>query len=335
MKLKLVIAVGFFALFGLMNQPFMPVPVRITTYSLAYLPSIMASGLAYWYYDSTMEAKHTVLTTAAKSVVAWHSALSTTYCSQLAAASFWSSELEEYWNNNVNQTCVEMLPVIVAPSFVLSLLEFQVLRAIFLLYPYEVLNMNHDRLAYPLVASVPTLSGIILLIVYFDNGGLCKEQVWDLVFSKLDMVIDQKNFLFSNMNPVPIFTMLILIVEASIRLAKYWKVITETIMYAACWWNRRRNAVYPTHSDQPSPQPLHLNIYVNLYKVDPFMLVSLCYGFIHILHLLNFKTEVMINQVTFDCAMLGLPIYWVISSDDICDFIKLKYSQQKYRLGYY
>ena len=292
MKSKFVIALGFFALFGLMNQPFIPVPVRITTYSLAYLPSILASGSTYWYYDSTMEAKHTVLTTAAKSVVAWHATLSTAYYGQLAAASFWSTELKEYWNNNVNQTCVEILPVSVAPNFVISLLEFQVLRALFLLYPYEVLNMNHDRLAYPLVASVPTLSGILLLMTYFDNGGLCKNQVLVQIFSKLDMVIDQENFIFSNMNPVPLFTMLILIVEASIRLAKYWKVITETIMYAACWWNRRRNAVHPVHSDQPSSQqPLQLVTYVNFYKVGSCVLVSVCFGFIHILRLVNFKTE--------------------------------------------
>ena len=388
MKTKFIIALGFFALFGLMNQPFMPVPVRITTYSLAYLPSILASGLTYWYYDSTMEAKYTVLTTAAKSVVAWHAILSTTYYGQLAAASFWLSELEEYWNNHSNQTCVEMLSVSVAPTFAVSCVEFQVLRVVFLLYPYKVLNLNHDQLAYPLVASVPTVSGILLLKTYFESGGLCIEKLLDQTFNKLDMVINQENFLFSNMNLKVFFTIIFLIVEAPIHLTKYCKVITETIIYAACWWNRGRNAVHPatvhlatdhpaTHhpatdhsatdhpatdhpatvhpasdhpttdhpatvntatdhpaTDQPAQQPLQLDTYVNLYKVGPFLLVAICFGFIEILRLMNYKTEIM-RRTSFDWVLLGLPIYWIISSDDICDFIQLKCSQLKSRLGYY
>ena len=332
MKSKVVIALGFFALFSLINQPFMPVPVRVTTYTLAYLPSILASGLTYWYYDNTMEAKHTVLTTAAKSVFAWHALLSTTYYGQLTAASFWSTELEEYWNNNGYQTCVEMLPVIVAPSFVFSLLEFQVLRAIFLLYPYEVLNMNHDRLAYPLVASVPTASGFMLLITYFESGGLCIKQLLGLTFKKLDMDMNQENFIFSNLNPVPLFTLLILIIEALMRLAKNWILITETIKYTVCWF-RRRNIVHPA-SDQPSSGMLQMLIFIDFYKLGPLLLVAISYGFIRILLLVNYKTEVM-SQVIFDCALLELPIYWVISSDDICNFIKSKYNQRKYRLGYY
>ena len=231
MKSKFVIALGYFALFSLMNQPFMPVPIRVTTYSLAYLPSAMASGLTYWYYDNTMEAKHTVLTTAAKSVFAWHALLSTTYYGQLTAASFWSTELEEYWNNNGNQTCVEMLPVSLMPTVVFSILEFQVLRGLFLLYPYGFLNLNHDRLAYPLVASVPIASGFILLITYFEKGGLCIKHLLDLTLKKLDMDLNQENFMFTNLNPVPLFTLLILIIEALMRLAKNWRVITETIKY--------------------------------------------------------------------------------------------------------
>ena len=162
MKLKLVLAVGFFALFGFINQPFVPVPVRMTTYSLAYIPSILASGLTYWYYDSTMEVQHTVLTTAAKSVLAWHAILSTTYYGQLTAASFWSTELVEYGNNNGNQTCVTFLRLsVVGPNLLVSIFEFQVIRGLFVFSPYEVLAFNHDLLAYPLVASVPTVSGML------------------------------------------------------------------------------------------------------------------------------------------------------------------------------
>ena len=159
MKLKIVIALGFFALFGLINQPFIPVPVRITAYSIVYPPSLLASGVIYWYYDSTMEAKHTVLTTAAKSIVAWHGIFSTTYYGQLFSMSFWSLD---YWNNTANYSCITIVPLFTGPTFLVSLVEFQVIRALFVFYPYVVLALNHDRLAFPLVASVPTVSGMMI-----------------------------------------------------------------------------------------------------------------------------------------------------------------------------
>ena len=160
--MKLVIAVGFFALFGLINQPFVPVPVRITVYSLVFPPSMLASAIIYWYYDSTIEVKHTVLTTAAKSVVAWHAVFATSYYGQITTMSFWLTELEDYWNNTANYTCITILPLCVGPTFFVSLLEFQVIRALFVIYPYEVLALNHDCLTYPMVVSVPTLSGIMM-----------------------------------------------------------------------------------------------------------------------------------------------------------------------------
>ena len=186
------------------------------------------------------------------------------------------------------------------------------------------MNANHDRLAYPLVASVPTASGFLLLITYFESGGLCIKHLLDLTFNKLDMDINQDNFIFSNLNPVPLFTLLILIIEAWIRLSKNWIVISETIKYTVCWWNRR-NTVHPA-SDQPSSVMLRLLTFTDLYKLGPLLMVALGYGFIRILLFVDIKTEVL-SQVMFDCALLALPIYWVISSDDICDFIKLKINQ--------
>ena len=59
------------------------------------------------------------------------------------------------------------------------------------------LNLNHDRLAYPLVASVPTVSGFLLLITYFESGGLCIKHLLDLTFNKLDMEIDLENFILN------------------------------------------------------------------------------------------------------------------------------------------
>ena len=340
MKLKLVIAVGFFALFGLMNQPFIPVPVRMTTYALALIPSAVASGLTFWYYDSTMEAKHTVLTTAAKSAVGWHATASTTYYGQLTIASIWSTDLEEYWNNNGNQTCGTIIGFSVGPTFIVSLFEFQVIRALFVFFPYEVLALNHDSLAYPLVASVPTLSGIMLMINYWNSGGICDPIFLNNIFEKMDIVVNAENFLFSSVDLASLFNMAILVLEVCILLKNNWKVIKVTVMYTVCWW-KRRNAVFPSDgqpsssTDQSSSEIPQITTHLKQYKVGPFVLLTFCFLFLQVLLLLQNCKMIAANQVIQDIALLGLPIYWVISSDGICDFIKLKYSQLMYRLGYF
>ena len=332
MKLKLVIALIFFVLFSLINQPVVPVPVMMTTYFLAYLPSMLATGMTFWYYDSTMETKYTVLTTAAKSVIAWHATFSTIYYGQLTVISFWSTEYQEYWNNNSNHTCVSILPLSIGPTFLLSILEFQILRALFVFYPYEVLAFNHDRLAYPLVASVPTISVVLLLIIFLNNGGLCNVNFLEQLTLKLGMSVNNENFIFNNLNLLVLFHILILLVEAIIRLRNNWKVIIETVRNIACWW-RRSNTVHP-FIDQPSMENLLLNTYLNQYKVGPTMLLIICIIFLKVLSLWKYNV-VDFSQAFLDCSFLGLPVYWVVSSDEISEFVKLKYNQLKYRFGYF
>lgn len=331
MKLKILVALGFFTLFGFVNQPFVPVPWRMTSYFFAYIPSILASGLTYWYYDNTIETKCTLLTTAAKSVIAWHGTLSSINYGKLTVISLWSTELEEYWNNNGNHSCITILPLIVGPTFLVSIAEFQVLRALFVFYPYEFLAFNHDCLAYPLAASVPTVSGIVLLISYLDSGGFCNKKFLEQFFLKLDIVINAENFIYPNLNIQFLFHFLILLVEFSIRLNNNWSVITETVRCPTCWW-KSRNAINPS-SDQPPAGP-DFATYLDQYKVGPILLLILLFAFLQVIGLLKFNV-ISFQQAFYDCAAFGLPIYWIISSDEICDFIKLKYHQLKYRFGYY
>ena len=71
--LKITIAVYFFVLLGLIIIVDTPVPVRrILAYSLLYIPSLFASVMVYWFYDSFPERRYTILTSAAKFVVVWH-----------------------------------------------------------------------------------------------------------------------------------------------------------------------------------------------------------------------------------------------------------------------
>ena len=75
--LKITIAVYFFVLLGLIIIVDTPVPVRILAYSLLYIPSLFASVMLYWFYDSFPEHRYTILTSAAKFVVVWHMIFST------------------------------------------------------------------------------------------------------------------------------------------------------------------------------------------------------------------------------------------------------------------
>ena len=68
MKPIVLVMLGLFTLFGAMNVPGVPVPVRTVTHTLVFIPSITASCLTYWYYASLSEAKYTVMTTATKSL---------------------------------------------------------------------------------------------------------------------------------------------------------------------------------------------------------------------------------------------------------------------------
>ena len=177
------------------------------------------------------------------------------------------------------------------------------------------------------------VSGILQLITYHTTGGLCYEIFLKQISSKLDIAINVKNFIFPDFNFFFLFFSLILFVEACIRLQNSWKVKIDTVMFTICWW-KRRNTVHPS-TDQPSSEMLQTATYLNSYKVGPFLLMALCFLFFKVFGLLLNYNFVGISKVIMDCTLLGLPVYWVISSGEICIFIQLKYSQLRYRLGYF
>ena len=54
-------------------------------------------------------------------------------------------------------------------------IEFQVIRAVFELFPYEFLATNHDILTYPLALSVPVIAAAIQIFVFTRDGTLCTK----------------------------------------------------------------------------------------------------------------------------------------------------------------
>ena len=188
--LKITTTAYIFVLFGLIIIVDPPVPVKILAYSLVYIPSLFASVMLYWFYNSFPESRYTILTTAAKSVVVWHAIFSAAFSFELTVGSIWKTGLEEYMknNDNINITCINFPSFLAAPTLAFSLSEFQLLRAIFVIYPYQVLTLDYESLSYPIVLSVPILSGIMLLIIYLYKGGICGK--WAILTVSSLMKID-------------------------------------------------------------------------------------------------------------------------------------------------
>ena len=239
MKIKFIITFCFLAIFGLINVREVPVPVRIITYTFIMIPSTLSYVITYCYYASLPEAIQTVLTSAAKSVIVWHMAMSTTMYAQLtiyslvghklgedndtiayqqqldynnsrtptnqsyfpAVGSHMSPELENQTGDSTNQTCFS-IPIwnIAGCTFGVAFIEFQLMRVLLEIDPYRLLGMNIELLAFPLAISVPVISGVLSLIVYLDGGSLCDQIQLTMVSRKLNMIVDIQNTLFPRIN---------------------------------------------------------------------------------------------------------------------------------------
>ena len=232
MKPKLIVVVGFITIFNLINIPSVPVPARLSTYSLALIPSLFASGVTYWYYDSTPEAKYTVLTTLAKSVVGWHSVLSASLVVQVTAGYIWQDNLEKNWKENNYCINCEFIPSFsIVPTLGTAMLEFQVLRLLFEMYPYRVLAWNVDNYAYPLAASVPLISFISQLIIFVYEGMLMKKLSWEM---------NNENLKVLKLNLKIIISYLICMIEGYIRLRRNWSTITNAMRSTFSWiWKQK------------------------------------------------------------------------------------------------
>ena len=234
MKIKFIITFCFLAIFGLINVREVPVPVRIITYTFIMIPSTLSYVITYCYYASLPETIQTVLTSAAKSVIVWHMAMSTTMYAQLTIYSLvghklgegndtnayqqqlevnnsrtptnqtyshMSLKLENQTGDSTNQTCFS-IPIwnIAGCTFGVAFIEFQLMRVLLEIDPYRLLGMNIELLAFPLAISVPVISGVLSLIVYLDGGSLCDQIQLTMVSRKLNMIVDIQNTLFPRIN---------------------------------------------------------------------------------------------------------------------------------------
>ena len=163
----------------------------------------------------------------AKSVISWHMIASTTVYSQLAVAALWSTELEKHLNSTSNITCASIPSVSVFPAVPIAGMEFQVIRTLFELFPYDILALEPDKFAYPLVASVPIITGILQMIVYLEGGGLCQKLHLSLLARKLNINIVMENFIFPKLILMGILSFMFVGLEIFIRVWKNWSSVTR------------------------------------------------------------------------------------------------------------
>lgn len=277
---------------------------------------LSVSGLLYYYYDSVAFTQYSLLTSSVKSVVAWNMVFgSTAYASITFSQLSWSEE-EDIATNNT-ETCYKA-PSMAATTLATALLEFQFLRVLFELYPYAVLDLNADVLAYPLAASVPILSCSMHYFAYTYEGTLCDQLLTNIFLFKLNENV--------NTDMVP---------QAYVQLrVTMWTLITASQVFITLyrkWKNKnfnnhirnRRNRIAPAYMNAAT-QPADLDAMVAM-GLSSVMLYCLT----------NIIVKLYIGSVLFDCLCLGLSTYWLVASIKVTDFIKLKMNQMKLRYGYY
>ena len=199
MKFQKVLVFGAIALFVIVNRPTAPVPIRMLIYVLFSILSLTASALLFYYYMRVPESQISLLTTAAKSVLASHMASIMALYGYLIFYSMFLEDVEQDWKKNSEESCYWPMSSI-SVNFMFSLVVFQLLRAAFEVDPYRVLSLNHDKLACPLTITICSMTVTHQLFTYLHGDTLCDKQITEQLLYKLNIKIDYNKVTFIPFN---------------------------------------------------------------------------------------------------------------------------------------
>ena len=224
MEPKQFILIGFSVLFLIINLPEIFLALKVVTYSVTIFPSIVASCITYYYYACIPDTQYTLLTSAAKSVIAWHAVLSVSVYTYLSVATIYWEELLDSFNTDGNFTCYlsplgSMLELYPATAIA----EFQLLRIFFQFWPYGFLALNHDFLGTLLALSVPLIAGSVQLFMYLTQGTLCTKVPIIFLHYRLDMKLKTDEVFFTNLRPEILIILIIVVAEILVRLYRFLK----------------------------------------------------------------------------------------------------------------
>ncbi len=92
------------------------------------------------------------------------------------------------WETDGQAMC-NLTPWLVAPSLACAVLQFQILRVLFVLFPYQVLALG-ENLAYTLALSVPGITWTAQFIILWWTGTLCDIESTRIYLYKLNIFPD-------------------------------------------------------------------------------------------------------------------------------------------------
>ncbi len=224
MESKQFIVIGFIVLFLIINLPGISLVIKGVVYSVTMLSSILAFCITYYYYACIPVTQYTLLTSAAKSVIAWNLLFSVSTYTYSAIATVYWDELQESWNTDGNDTCYlspvgSMLTLYPATAIA----EFQLLRIFFEFWPYGFLALNHEILGTLLALTVPLLAGSVQLFLYLTQGTLCPKVPIIFFHYRLDIELKTDKVFFTDLRPEMVIFLIIVISEILVRTYRFSK----------------------------------------------------------------------------------------------------------------
>ena len=194
---------------------------------------------------------------------------------ELTIASIVLPDLEAFVADNENISCATIPSFVVFPCIAVAIFEFQVLRALFEVFPFEVLSLNHGVFTYLLTASIPMITGIFQLLIYMSEGGICQKMHLNQLLVKLNITTEMKMFIFPKLNPILIFSFFIVVLELLIRLRKNLSIIKKMVH---CKLYLTKDEVLPLNEEAPTVQNAEIMSQVKYFSFHTFIVFTLAMG---------------------------------------------------------
>ena len=230
-------------------------------------------------------------------------------------------DIKPYWEID-GQTWCNITPILLIPYLITAIVEFQILRVLFFLFPYDFLALN-DALAYPLAVSVPVLTALGQIFTYLYSRTLCDNQLIHIYLFKLNDVKLMDGIIILSVIKIKMIILFeIVFCEFFLRINMY------------CWsrW-RNRNRIFPDTNHQPADNQYNHTKELSMLMSLMIPIVMLVFMFVLVFGMnLVF---IYIFSVVMDMELLFCPIYWLVSTQEIITYVKLKLSQIKLKLGIY
>ena len=315
------------------------------------IPSLFALGMTYHYYNSLPSNLQTILTTSVKTVLVYHMLINLSSHISLS-----SSVIYDMFNNHHNdqkealenktisnsllmsENCVWTVPYSMisfqypAAMLFIAFAEFQIFRTALEFYPHEFLALNLEAMVYPMILSVPTIACLIMVISLMTEGTLCYKRILRTELYYIQIPLHDR-FHVTHHDPFDIMKVTIITLELIIQVKRKWKKIKSCTFLV-----RHNNRVQPipdpsvvTNNSENNNQTNSSNR-TNLGFVVTIMVISV--PFMVARYLTEFSGAYL-DVILLDMVRWYTPLHWMVSKQEIKDYVHHKLTQFKSNFGYY